>query len=133
MERRNEVMTTLRLGATRAATRVPTNLAVFIAAIFLSNGVNVFTTIYATPGRPVHSPQLWCSAIASIAAAGFWTALAAKKDHIEKAVLSGSADPLQRGVFREQMWADVSLRVTTYLSGAVVTSILAMVILVLPT
>ena len=52
---------------------------VFAAAIFLSYGVNAFTTIYAIPGHPVHSFALWCSFISSIIAAGLWTAIAAKK------------------------------------------------------
>lgn len=112
--------------------RMPATLAVFIAAIFLSNGVNVFTTIYAVPGKPVHSLALWCSAAASIGAAGFWTALATKKDMIDKAVLSGAADHHERADLREEIWAAVWRRVMVYLAGAVVLSILAMLILVLP-
>lgn len=125
-------MARLRLAVTGVATRMPTTLAVFIAAIFLSNGVNVFTTIYAVPGRPVHSLALWCSAVASIGSAACWTALATKKDMIDKAVLSGGADQSERTELREEIWAAVWRRVMVYLAGAVVLSILAMVVLVLP-
>jgi hypothetical protein len=65
-------------------------------------------------------------------AAGLWTALAAKKDSIDKAVQSASAEPSQREVIRVQMWEDVWLRTGGYLLGAVGLSILAMVALVIP-
>lgn len=112
--------------------RIPGNLVVFIAAIFLSNSVNVFTTIYAQPGKPVQSAGLWWSCISSLAAAGLWTALAAKKDTIDKAVQSGADDPAMREVMRTQMWQDVWLRAGAYLGGAIALSIAAMVALVLP-
>jgi len=111
---------------------LPTNLSVFIGAIFLSNGVNVFTTIYAVPGKPVHSLGLWCSAITSVASAGFWTVLAAKKDVIEKAVLSSPGELEQRNGLRTQMWESVWHQVFGYLFGAIVLSALAMVVLVVP-
>lgn len=125
-------MTVLRLAITRVAMRMPATLVVFIAAIFLSNGVNMFTTIYAVPGKPVHSLALWCSAVTSITAAGFWTALATKKDMIDKAVLSGAADQGSRVKLREDIWADVWRRVMVYLLGAAALSVLAMAVLVLP-
>lgn len=112
--------------------RIPGNLVVFIAAIFLSNSVNVFTTIYAQPGKPVQSAGLWWSCISSLIAAGLWTALAAKKDTIDKAVQSGADDPTRREVMRTQMWQDVWLLATVYLGGAIALSIAAMVALILP-
>jgi hypothetical protein len=122
----------LRRSIGQIGVRVPGNLVIFIAAIFLSNSVNVFTTIYAQPGRPVSAPGLWWSCISSLVAAGLWTALAAKKDSIDKAVQSASAEPSQREVIRVQMWEDVWLRTGGYLLGAVGLSILAMVALVIP-
>jgi hypothetical protein len=113
---------------TAAAAAIPASLMVFIAAVFLSYGVNAFTTIYAVPGRPVHSFALWCSFVSSVVAAGLWTALAAKKELIEKAALSGGA----REQHRTEMWHDISLKALLYLGGATAFSILAMVILVLP-
>ncbi len=111
---------------------IPANLSIFIAAIFLSNGVNVFTTIYAVPGKPVHSFGLWCSCLSSVLAAGLWTAFAAKKDLIDRAVLSGASDLRQREEKRVQMWNDIWWRGLAYLGGAAVFSILAMGVLVLP-
>lgn len=116
-----------RLGA-----KIPANLTVFVAAIFLSNGVNVFTTIYAQPGKPVHSFGLWCSCISSVVAAGLWTALAAKKDLIDKAAMSAASAPDRREEKRVEMWGDVWLQAMTYLGGAVAFSVLAMVVLVIP-
>jgi hypothetical protein len=111
---------------------IPANLTIFIAAIFLSNGVNVFTTIYAVPGKPVHSFGLWCSCISSVLAAALWTALAAKKDLIDKAVLSGASELDQREAKRTEMWNDVWLQAFVYLGGAVAFSVLAMGVLVFP-
>jgi hypothetical protein len=112
--------------------RVPGNLTIFVAAIFLSNGINVFTNIYSQPGKPSHSFGLWCSCVSSVAAAALWTALAAKKDVIDRAVVSGAERPDQREAVRAQMWSDVWLRSMAYLLGAVGFSILAMVVLVIP-
>jgi hypothetical protein len=117
---------------TAAAAAIPASLMVFIAAVFLSYGVNAFTTIYAVPGRPVHSFALWCSFVSSVVAAGLWTALAAKKELIEKAALSGGGDLAAREQHRTEMWHDISLKALLYLGGATAFSILAMVILVLP-
>ncbi len=116
----------------RIGEQTPTNLIVFFAAIFLSNGVNVFTTIYARPGKPAHSLGLWCSCISSVLAAALWTAFSAKKDLIDKAALSGASDPDQRNEKRAQMWDDVWVRAMAYFVAAVSFSILAMVILVVP-
>jgi hypothetical protein len=112
--------------------RIPGNLSVFVAAIFLSNSVNVFTTIYAVPGRPVRSFGLACSCVSSLIAAGLWTVLAAKKDIIEKAVASGASNARERERLRDQMWEDIWLRILAYLGGAVAFSALALVILVVP-
>lgn len=112
--------------------RIPGNLSIFVAAIFLSNSVNVFTTIYAVPGKPVHSLGLTFSCVASLLAAGLWTALAAKKDLIEKAAASGASSPKERERMRDQMWEDVWLRILCYLGGAIILSILALVALVVP-
>jgi hypothetical protein len=112
--------------------RMPGNLSVFVAAIFLSNSVNVFTTIYATPGKPVKSVGLICSCASSLLAAGLWTGFASKKDLIEKAVASGASSPGERERLRGQMWEDIWLRVLGYFGGAVALSILALVVLVVP-
>jgi hypothetical protein len=121
-----------RRWASRIGVLIPENLTIFIAAIFLSNGVNVFTTIYAVPGKPVRSFGLWCSCISSVLAAGLWTALAAKKGLIDKAALSGASDLEMREEKRAQMWRDVWLQTLAYLGGAVAFSILAMGVLVIP-
>jgi hypothetical protein len=118
------------VSATAAA--IPASLIVFIAAVFLSYGVNAFTTIYANPGHPVRSFALWCSFASSVVAAGLWTALAAKKELIEKAILSGGGDPATREQRRTEMWRDISLKALLYLGGATASSLLAMVILVFP-
>src|SRR6266568_879309 len=102
----------------RIGTRIPGNLAIFVAAIFLSNGVNVFTTIYAQPGKPVLSAGLWWSFTSSLVSAGLWTALAAKKDSIDKATQSSAVDPVKREKVRAQMWSDVWVRASLYLVGA---------------
>jgi hypothetical protein len=112
--------------------RVPGNLTIFVAAVFLSNGINVFTNIYAQPGKPSHSFGLWCSCVSSVVAAALWTAVAAKKDVIDRAVVSGAERPDLREAIREQMWGDVWLRSLVYLLGAVGFSVLAMVVLVIP-
>ncbi len=115
-----------------AGGRIPENLSVFIAAILLSNCVNVFTTIYAVPGHPVKSISLACSCAASLVAAACWTGLAAKKDRIEKALASGYPDPHAREEARPGMWEDIWLRTFLYFGGGVVLSIAALVVLVFP-
>jgi|SRR5882724_11605689 len=111
---------------------IPGNLSVFIAAILLSNCVNIFTTIYAVPGHPVRSVSLACSCAASLLAAGCWTGLAAKKEHIEKALASGYPDPHAREEARGGMWEDIWLRVLLYFGGGVALSIVTLVVLVFP-
>jgi hypothetical protein len=118
--------------ASAAATAIPASLMVFIAAVFLTYGVNTFTTIYAVPGHPIHSFALWCSFVSSVTAAGLWTTLSAKKELIEKAVLYGGGDLAARDQHRTEMWNDVALKALLYLGGATAFSILAMVILVVP-
>jgi hypothetical protein len=125
-------MSLVRRGVTWIGVRIPGNLSVFVAAIFLSNCVNVFTTIYAVPGKPVHSAALICSCGSSLLAAGLWTALASKKELIEKAVASGASRSEERERLRAQLWDDIWLRALIYLCGAVTLSILALVILVVP-
>ena len=125
-------MTTIARLAGSAAAAIPGSLMVFIAAIFLSYGVNAFTTIYVNPGHPVHSFALWCSFASSVVAAGLWTALAAKKELIEKAVLSGGGDLATQEQHRTDMWHGISLKALLYLGGAAGTSILALVILIVP-
>jgi hypothetical protein len=122
----------MRRGIRWIGVRIPGNLSIFVAAIFLSNSVNEFTTIYAIPGKPVRSFGLTFSCISSLLAAGLWTALAAKKDLIEKAVASGASSPKEREQLRDQMWEDVWLRILVYLGGAIILSILALVALVVP-
>jgi hypothetical protein len=114
------------------AAAIPANLMIFIAAVFLSYGVNAFTTIYAVPGHPVHSFALWCSFASSVMAAGLWTALSARKENIEKATASGPGDLAAREKRRVQLWDDSWLKALVYLGGATAFSILAMVILIFP-
>ncbi|HEY6494405.1 MAG TPA: hypothetical protein VIZ43_14115 [Trebonia sp.] len=125
-------MTAIRRLASSAAAGIPGSLMIFIAAVFLSYGVNAFTTIYANPGHPVHSVALWCSFASAVVAAGLWTALAAKKELIEKAVLSGGGDLAARERHRAEMWREIALTALLYLGGAAAFSILALVILVFP-
>jgi hypothetical protein len=115
-----------------SATVIPGNLMIFAAAVFLSYGINAFTTIYAEPGHPVHSFALWCSFASSVVAAGLWTALAAKKEQIERATTSGPGDWTAREDRRKQLWHESWLKALVYLGGAAAFSILAMVILVFP-
>jgi hypothetical protein len=114
------------------AAAIPTNLMIFIAAIFLAYGVNAFTTIYAVPGHPVHSFAQWCSFASSMVAAGLWTALSATKERIEKATASGPGNMAAHEELRMKLWRDSWLRALVYLGGAAAFSILAMVILVFP-
>jgi hypothetical protein len=125
-------MDSLKWLIVRSGAAIPSNLAVFAAAIFLAYGVNAFTTIYAMPGRPVHSPALWGSFVSSVVAAGLWTALAAKKDSIDKAALSGVGNHDEREAERLRMWQEVWLRTLIYLGGAAAFSITALVVLVFP-
>jgi hypothetical protein len=122
-------VTGIRRLVSAAAAALPVSLMVFIAAIFLSYGVNAFTTIYAVPGHPAHSFALWCSFVSAMIAAGLWSA---KKERIEKATLSGGGDLAAREQRRLQMWDEISLKAALYLGGATAFSILAMVILVFP-
>ena len=92
----------------------------------------VFTTIYAQPGKPVLSAGLWWSFTISLVSAGLWTALAAKKDSIDKATQSSAVDPVKREKVRAQMWSDVWVRASLYLVGAFAFSVLAMMALVFP-
>lgn len=111
--------------------RIPANLAVFIAAIFLANSVNLFTTIYGSTDFPVRYTTLLFSCIASLLAAGLWTALAAKTELIEKTVASGSPDSSKREAIRETLWDDVWKRMAAYLSAAVILSFSALLALVM--
>jgi hypothetical protein len=120
-----------RLIGTSAAA-IPANLMIFIAAVFLSYGVNAFTTIYAVPGHPVHSFALWCSFASSVVAAALWTALAAKKERIEKATASRGGDLADRERIAAQLWHDSWIKALLYLGGSAAFSILAVVILVFP-
>jgi hypothetical protein len=113
------------------ADRIPPNLAVFIAAIFLSNSVNLFTTIYGSVDLPPRYPALLFSSIASLFAAGLWTALAAKTDLIEKTVTSGSQDSTERESIREAVWNDVWVMIAAYLGVAVTLSLSALLVLVI--
>lgn len=111
--------------------RIPANLAVFIAAVFLSNSVNLFTTIYGSTDLPARYTTLLFSCIASLLAAGLWTALAAKTDLIEKTVASGSQDSSKREFIRDTLWNDVWVRMAVYLGAAVILSFSALLALVI--
>jgi hypothetical protein len=111
--------------------RIPANLAVFIAAIFLSNSVNLFTTIYGSADIPPRYAALLFSCIASLLAAALWTALAAKTDLIEKTVASASPDFNKRESIRESIWNDLWIRMSIYLSAAVISSLSALFALVI--
>jgi hypothetical protein len=122
----------LRGLVSRGGAVIPNNLVVFIAAIFLSYAVNAFTTIYAVPGHPARSFGLWGSFVSSVIAAGLWTALAAKQDVIDKAILSSGGDLDAREAAQTRMWREVWLRTLIYLGGGVVFSVAAMLVLVFP-
>jgi CheY-like chemotaxis protein len=131
-DRNRSLVAAIKRVVSAAAAAIPGNLMIFIAAVFLSYGVNAFTTIYAVPGHPVHSFALWCSFASSVIGAGLWTALAAKKERIEKAAASSGGDLTARKQLRTQMWSGSWLTVSVYLGGGAAFSILAMVILVFP-
>ena len=125
-------MAVLKRFVIRLGMAIPGSLMVFIAAVFLSDGVNVFTTIYAVPGHPVHSLNLWVSCASAVVAAALWSVLAAKKDAIDKAVLSASENLTQREQRRTEMWNGIWLRTLAYVGGATACSLVALFILVLP-
>src|SRR5437879_6224372 len=101
----------IRRAVRGAGARIPINLYVFVAAIFLSNGVNLFNMVYGGDQRPSRSSAILLSCAASVGAAAFWTVLASKVDLIEKTVASASRDSKQRESVREELWNDVWSRV----------------------
>jgi uncharacterized membrane protein len=113
--------------------RIPTNLYVFVAAVFLANGVNLFNVVYGASHRPARSSTLLLSCAASLLAAVLWTVLASKINLIDKTAASASHDPLQRDSIREKLWNDVWRRVAGYLGTASLLSILTLTVLMLPT
>lgn len=124
------------ISGTRTAVRfvgchLPPNLSIFIAAIFLSNSVNVFTNIYGSSSLPPRAGAMFTSCIGSLVAAALWTALAAKAEQIEKAALSASQDFREREIERESLWNDVWLRVGLYMAGAIISSVLSLAVLVI--
>jgi hypothetical protein len=110
--------------------RMPPNLSVFIAAIFLSNSVNVFTNIYGSGSVPSRYRELLASSLGSLVAAGLWTAIAGKSELIERAAMSSSPEVRKREEERKRLWGDVWARYFLYLIGAVLFSIFSLVILV---
>jgi hypothetical protein len=123
----------IRRAVQGAGARIPINLYVFVAATFLSNGVNLFNMVYGGDQRPSRSFTILLSCAASVGAAAFWTILASKVDLIEKTVASASRDSKQRESVREELWNDVWPRVGAYLVTALVLSSVALAVLVVPT
>lgn len=109
--------------------RTPSNLGVFVAAIFLANGVGTFTAVYTADKPPAIRPALLISCLTSFAAAALWTLFASKVDRIDRTITSAEATPSQREALREGLWGDVWVQVSAYLGSAVLLSISALVVL----
>lgn len=109
--------------------RTPGNLGVFVAAIFLANGVGTFTAVYGADAFPRRAPALLISCVASFLAAALWTFFASKVDRVERTVASADVEADQREAFRERLWGDIWVRVSGYLGSAVLFSIIALAIL----
>jgi hypothetical protein len=110
--------------------RTPSNLAVFVAAIFLANGVGTFTAVYGTDNPPAIKPALLISCAASLLAAALWTLFASKVDRIERTAAAADVEPGQRDAAAERLWGYVWVRVSLYLGCAILSSVVALVILV---
>jgi hypothetical protein len=116
----------------RICERIPNNLAIFVAAVLLSNAVNLFSMVYGADSLPLRSRALLISSGASFCAAALWTALATKMEQIEKTVASSAQDAARREQIREELWVDVWRRVGAYLCLAVLSSAVAIAALVVP-
>lgn len=124
-------MAWLRRAVIFISERTPTTLAVFVAAIFLANGVGSFTAVYGVDKPPAIKPALLISSAASLLAAALWTLFASKVDRIERIASSAHIEPAQREAERERQWGYVWGRVSVYLGCAVLFSIVALVVLVI--
>jgi|HubBroStandDraft_6_1064221.scaffolds.fasta_scaffold1724173_1 hypothetical protein len=110
--------------------RIPPTLSVFVAAIYLSNSVNVFTNIYGSGSLPPRHGVLLTSCVGSLLAAALWTAVAGKSEVIERAAISSSVEIKKREEVRKDLWGDVWARYLLYLTGAVCFSIFSLAILI---
>ena len=110
--------------------RTPSNLAIFVAAIFLANCVGTFTAVYGVDPEPKIKPALLISSAASLLAAALWTLFASKVDRIERTAASADVEATRRDAERERLWGYVWVRVSVYLSSAMLFSIFALVVLV---
>lgn len=112
--------------------RVPPNLSIFVAAVFLSNSVNIFTNIYSGTSLPPRFVPLLISCVTSLISAALWTMFASKAELIEKTAGLAAQDLVQRDSVRATLWNDVWIQVAIYLGFALGTSMLALVALVVP-
>lgn len=123
-------MAWLRTSIIFISERTPSNLAIFVAAIFLANSVGTFTAVYGGDHQPRIKAALLISSAASLLAAALWTLFASKVDRIERTVASADIEATRRDAERERQWGYVWVRVSVYLGSAVLFSIVALVVLV---
>jgi len=114
----------------RLGPQIPSNLCVFIAAIFLSNAVNLFNMVYGGDSKPLRSDLILISSAVSVLSAAMWTALAAKLDLIEKTAMSATQVYSERERIIQALWSDVALRFGAYLILAIGSSFVALVVLI---
>lgn len=108
---------------------MPVNLAVFVAAILISNSVNIFTNVYGSDDAPSRRGPLLTSCGASLLAAALWTGVASKAEQVERAVVSGGLTSDARTRIRRLLWADAWMVFGGYLFSAVALTALSLVIL----
>ncbi len=109
--------------------RIPNNLSVFVGAIFLANSVNTFTSVFGGSSIPHRAPVLMASCLASLLAAALWTTFASKLEQIEKTAISAAQDLARQDVVRAELWNELWLRLSVYLTSAALASVFALVIL----
>jgi hypothetical protein len=119
-------------GMRQIAERVPSTLFVFLAGIFVSNGVNLFNVVYGGDIRPRRATILLVSSVTSMAAAALWTVVAAKIDQFTKTVDSVPYGRPDRDAVCAAHWWDIRRRLTAYLVLATLVSFVAVWVLLVP-
>lgn len=125
-------MATIKRYLIAVGQRVPNNLSIFVSAIFLSLGVTSFISVYGASTWPERSAALLTSCGASMVAAAMWTIFASKVEQIERAALSAAQEMAARDAVRMKLWDVVWLRISVYLGSAIVFSVLALAVLLIP-
>ncbi len=105
----------------RLVMNIPSMLVVFFAAVFINNTINLLIRVYGSDDVPARATSLQASAAISLLAAGAWTALAAKLEHIERA-MEKHPDSVSHRDEREHAYDVVLPRLSVYLVVALVLS-----------